>query len=496
MTSGAKFPQGWANHDAEVQPIVPVDPTTGDVVAWSTLGSGGGGGSASDVTIHDPTTTANKLAVNADGSINVNPSSSSSSTALNDATTATQHLAIDASGNASVKLGAALPAGTNVIGHVLIDSAGNVSITSLPSLPAGTAVIGHVIVDSAASVSITALPAIPAGTNVIGHVIVDSGGNLTITSLPALPAGTNVIGHVIVDSAGSVSVTALPALPTGTNSIGTVGLNAGTNVIGHVVVDSGTVSTSAPTDASTTGTITTNGGTVQLTLGAGQSNWTAGIAGTFTASTTLVFEETPDGGTTWYAMPVFKNAYANAVAITSITGSSGACIVRGTTFASSAIRVRATAFAGGDSLTVNIRGSLGSAVALSIGATPAGSSTIGNVTCDLNVGTVITNPLYVRTSMSQGYTTAYASNLAATVANTDYVFKWGAGGTTVVHGIFLQNNTGASLQYDLDVATTAGSPVLAAGAGITIEVQSQALHLLTTAIQNVNGSSAGNICVR
>ncbi len=59
-----------------------------------------------------------------------------------------QPLQVDGSKNLLVALGAALPAGTNVIGHVIVDSAGNVSITSLPSLPAGTNVIGHVITDT------------------------------------------------------------------------------------------------------------------------------------------------------------------------------------------------------------------------------------------------------------------------------------------------------------------------------------------------------------
>jgi hypothetical protein len=306
MTNGAALPPGWANHASQAQPVVPVDPTTGDAVSWASVGGGGGGGSSTDVAIHDAITTTQHLVVNPDGSINVNPSSSAASTALNDATTTTQHLAIDASGNASVKLGTALPAGTAVIGHVIVDSAGSVSITALPALPTGSNAIG--------TVGVTSLPALVAGTAVIGHVVVDSAESVSVTSLPALPAGSNAIGSVSVSNLPAtqpVSAAALP-LPTGaalsakqaqpgtagtasadvlsvqgiasmtpmkvdgsavTQPVsGTVTVNAlptGANVIGHVVVDSaGSVSVTAlpalPTGTNSIGTVGLNAGSALI----------------------------------------------------------------------------------------------------------------------------------------------------------------------------------------------------------------------------------------
>lgn len=106
------------------------------------------------------------------------------------------------------------------------------------------------------------------------------------------------------------------------------------------------------------------------------------------------------------------------------------------------------------------------------------------------------NALPVLSSAATGYVTAYGSNLGATVATTDYLFKWGAGGLTQVNHIMLQNNTGANIQYDLDVAANAGSPILATGQTLFIDVQTSVLHLYTAAIQNVNGAVAGNIVVR
>lgn len=94
---------------------------------------------------------------------------------------------------------------------------------------------------------------------------------------------------------------------------------------------------------------------------------------------------------------------------------------------------------------------------------------------------------------SKGVVPPAAANLSATVGGTDYTFAWQAG---FVNHVLLQNNTAAALNYEIDAAATAGSPVLAAGAAIFLDVQLAALHLLTAANQNVNGAVASNIVVR
>lgn len=99
-------------------------------------------------------------------------------------------------------------------------------------------------------------------------------------------------------------------------------------------------------------------------------------------------------------------------------------------------------------------------------------------------------------SASSGYVAAYASNPAALTASTDYSFKWGIIGTTQINHVMLQNNTAAALNWDIDVAATAGSPVLAAGQTLFLDVQLSALHLFQAGTPNVNGSSANNIVVR
>ena len=94
---------------------------------------------------------------------------------------------------------------------------------------------------------------------------------------------------------------------------------------------------------------------------------------------------------------------------------------------------------------------------------------------------------------AKGVVPPAASNLAATVAATDYVFAWQS---SFVNHVLLQNNTAAVLNYEIDGVATAGSPALAAGAAIFLDIQMAALHLLTAGIQNVNGAAAANIVIR
>lgn len=107
------------------------------------------------------------------------------------------------------------------------------------------------------------------------------------------------------------------------------------------------------------------------------------------------------------------------------------------------------------------------------------------------------NPVYTSASTPQGYVAAYGSNPAATTANTDYSFAWGASGNTPVHHLMIQNNSGANLQWELDTATgSAGSPLLATGQTLFLDITTTVLHLRTSGAINVNGTSSGNIVVR
>ncbi len=106
------------------------------------------------------------------------------------------------------------------------------------------------------------------------------------------------------------------------------------------------------------------------------------------------------------------------------------------------------------------------------------------------------NALPVLSSSAQGYVAAYGSNSAALTSGTDYLFKWGSSGLTQVNHVMIQNNTAAAISWDLDAVTTAGSPTLAAGQTLFLDVLTLVVHLQQAGTPNVNGSSGSNIVVR
>jgi hypothetical protein len=106
------------------------------------------------------------------------------------------------------------------------------------------------------------------------------------------------------------------------------------------------------------------------------------------------------------------------------------------------------------------------------------------------------SPLSISLSAASGYVAASSDNAAATTGGTDYAFAWGPAGSTVINHLFIQNNTTANVQWELDATTSAGSPILTPGQSVFLDVQTTVLHLLTAANQNINGASGNNVVVR
>lgn len=130
---------------------------------------------------------------------------------------------------------------------------------------------------------------------------------------------------------------------------------------------------------------------------------------------------------------------------------------------------------------------------------PIGSTNPATVVIETVAGTALapgSAAVPILNSAAPGYVVAYGSNPAALTANTDYSFKWGTAGTTQVNHIMIQNNSGTTINFDLDVAATAGSPTLANGSTIFFDVQATAVHLLSTGTPNVNGATGNNVVVR
>ena len=108
-------------------------------------------------------------------------------------------------------------------------------------------------------------------------------------------------------------------------------------------------------------------------------------------------------------------------------------------------------------------------------------------------GSAQTNPFAV-----QGAVAPLAANAAATSGASDYVFGWQNSNSVQVsvNHVYIENNTNANVQWELDAATSNGSPILKPGDSKQFDIRVTNLHLLTGAAQNVNGSAAGNIVVR
>jgi hypothetical protein len=148
----------------------------------------------------------------------------------------------------------------------------------------------------------------------------------------------------------------------------------------------GSVSTSAAADASATGSITANGQTVVLNLGNGQSACDIFLAGTYSAGTTITFEKTIDG-TNWTGLFVWDPGTSSV-----ITSKAGGAAFSGRSNCSGypSVRIRSTAFQGGDNVAVTWKGSTGVGGVVFDSMLPAGTNVIGHVIADSGSTTAVT----------------------------------------------------------------------------------------------------------
>lgn len=104
----------------------------------------------------------------------------------------------------------------------------------------------------------------------------------------------------------------------------------------------------------------------------------------------------------------------------------------------------------------------------------------------------VSNPVYASLALGSAVA-AYGSNPSQTAASAaDTSFKWGAGGTTTVNHISIQNNTAASIYYAFDQSSvTSGNAiyVLAAGQVAFWDRAVTTLHVSSAAQQNFGGQS-------
>lgn len=104
-------------------------------------------------------------------------------------------------------------------------------------------------------------------------------------------------------------------------------------------------------------------------------------------------------------------------------------------------------------------------------------------------------------SAAAGPLAASTDTGTALAAATDFVYRWAGvqvnGLYTTVNHVLVQNNTTSYLNWEIDAAATPGSPQLAAGATLVLDVSMVALHLyVASGTPAVNGTTGGNIVVR
>src|SRR5260221_338696 len=210
------------------------------------------------------------------------------------------------------------------------------------------------------------------------------------------------------------------------------------------------ISTTPPTDVvATTGSpITADQGVVSANFGAGVASWSVEATGTFSAGTTLFFEFQLTGSGSWYQAFGVPIGSTSDVAVSSVAG--GAPITyQGNSPGFQAFRVRAHPFAGGDSVTVKIVGSLATDGGFVSKSLPPGTNSIGAVTA--NAGTNLnTSTLALE---SGGNLAASKADLDTIVTNTNKIPASPAteGGNLAT---IVTNTTGLGTQTTLSAAKT------------------------------------------
>lgn len=153
-----------------------------------------------------------------------------------------------------------------------------------------------------------------------------------------------------------------------------------------VIIEGFSGGTAVPTapnplaDATATATLSNTSTTAQITM-AGYSGAAVQYTGS-AATATLVVEGSPDGGTTWEALPLFADGGASGTSISLVSSSATDCFQVGDLAGQGLIRARLSAFSSG-SVAVELRAT----VAPSRLNTPYGTQTVSGTVSALQSGT-------------------------------------------------------------------------------------------------------------
>lgn len=238
-------------------------------------------------------------------------------------------------------------------------------------------------------------------------------------------------------SSGSTKVAGADPITGAENYYLNVNADGSLNVIATVV--------GAVSDVVATGTITANGQMIAAVPAQGESSWQLDIRGTFSAGSTLQFEGTIDN-TNWFVLFAQLITNPNISPVTSISGP-GTFEYRGICSGLAGVRIRCSAFQGGDSISIVLRLSTGSGGVSILSSIPAGTNVIGAVT--QSAGPWTENLTQVGgAAIALGQTTMSAS-VPVTIANNQTALPVSQNGTWTVQ----PGNTANTTPWLVTVAT-------------------------------------------
>lgn len=327
----------------------------------------------------------------------------------------------------------------------------------------------------------------------------------TVTQGPAGAAAWKVDGSAVTQPViGNSTVGA--ATPAAGLMVG--GKDNSGNFRALSLTTSGALKLGGTPDITATGAITANGQTVAITSTGGDSSWNVGLAGTFSAGTTLVFEGSPDG-TNWTLLAGRLAGDANTTLFTTVSGGAVPYLYRGNTAGLQQFRVRCTAFQAADNVTVTLILSSGVGGVFLTGSLPTGTNSIGTVTVG-NASLAVTGTFFQATqpvSIAAAVTVAQptAANLLATVTQGPAgAAAWKVDGSAVTQPVSgtITSNIGTTNGLALDATLTGGNQQAQIKSGTkgtstaalvtstSVDANTQALHVAITGTPTVTVGNA------
>ena len=231
--------------------------------------------------------------------------------------------------------------------------------------------------------------------------------------------------------------------------------------------------------------------TVVFTVGQGQSSWKALLlAGTggFTSGTTIVADESVDGGTTWVAMSFKVAGSTSAGTVQSVTGP-GPIVLSGNAGSKAQIRIRCSVLNSTETVNVTMRSGAGTGDVGVIGTAAVNIQQYNGATVS------VSNPQFTDGAAQQGpvnITTAGGASGGASPQFTGTCTASADNSITFasrVRTVQLHNQSAVNVPYEHDIAAVATSAYLAPGQLVYVDVHTTTIHVFPSNALPINAAN-------